>query len=1130
MTSETRTILIRRAGSVLLLSIFLTSTSTAFSQTVAPPVEPRDANPRILVGALGSDSFPTRQWAEYALRRMDAAARDALFEGLGSNDLQTRRTCRRLLDAVGPLDTTREAAFLSGRPERDATDLPGWSRFKQAVGDDLAARKFYLSMLRAESALLASFALDPESAATALRLRCGQLAVHRGGKQSQPSRASLAAIMLVGADRASRSSPTTRHHLNRVLARWLPEKNDPNHAMPLANDPSMRLLGHFIALERDELLIPNCFQLVMTLPVKDSALHLAQAVIEARDDYRPETVAMAAGIAGWSGGEDYLAALVGLLDDERPIGGARGRNNSIVLEVRDVAAAWIVHLSRRNVADQGINCGDYFRRVAERRDVRELGRRGPSFFADKASRDAALDRLQAWLAEYPPKPLAHRPPAKQEDGANGDRRSGPEVSRTSDAADLSVRSLALADYLQASRFHEARDFTSAGRFIEGTAVLGGILVSRDDWLFAADAGRHRGLRSAAESVLASLPATGLSAYEQRFGEEARRRLDAAVESRDGSLLGDVQNGYFFTSAGAQAAFLRAMWHLDRDEPRMALLYLRRLDQRGGLEPALRESVWLFQAVCALRVGDEDLARRTLEAWQRQDPRASVKIEGRPTSLFSDEQSALDRLRRVVGGGEAAGPSTSPTNATPPRMLDMAGTEYPILARLLRQIVADRQKQGRATLSTVDTLRVGDRLIQRVLTGIAAVDEAGGNLAWHVPSENALSDSLRHGSPAEGQQVVGTIKALLGNRLWRDASWGSLTTDGTRIFALEDLAFDLSAHYQHLVTRMDGRREWNFGVHPGPNLLSAYDVRTGKIVWQVGTAFGETTPGFSGARLLGPPLPLGNQLFVLVYFPDQTRIVQLDASNGHVVQQWPVTPVHQDATEGPDGSQPAPDARQGSLPVELAPPVFSGDRIVCAVSRNQFVALDPCAGLAWSVQIESPPPEPRGRPNRARAARAAAAWMRAEAVVAGNRVLATSPADERLHCLDLETGEPLWRTPCRGGLLVATALGDRVLVVGESRVFCLTLDDGQSAWPAERGVLPKGAVPLHRGWVYGKNYLLPLNTAQFAVVDLATGIVRMNITAKNPKSRETIDHGPGGTARVARAQYGGPGSWSCGPGS
>ncbi len=1093
--SELRTFRIGQCLLGLLLSVFLGSPRTTYAQQNASDAGLYAHDPLVLVRLLGSDSFWKRNSAESALRKDRTVARTALRVGLQSGNLQTRRSCRRLLDVIGGIDQDRQLAFIKGDQEFDAVDLPSWPQFELAVGNDVATRTLYISMLRAEPGLLNSFALDPASAATAMQIRCKQLPVRAGIGRSQPSLPSLAALLLVGSDHSSRPSQPAGYGLRSMLSQLLPGKGDRNRVVRPSDDPFIRLLGHFIAMETDEAIIPTCFQLALALPVKDSALRLALHIIETRNGYRPQTVAMAADAVGLFGGDNYLTALVPLLDDDRTCGGLRGQNVPVV-EIRDVAAAWIVRLSRQNAVYYGIRSEDYFRRIAKLQGVHTLGRQDHPLFKDRNSRAECFRKLRAWLVDHPPKPFTLRLLRPSSGGvirAQKPRTEGSEVGEDADAC--FAWSITMPDYLRIRQLRTARGLIADHRFAEGTAILGKILADREDSVFTSERYRWRSLRSVAEETLASLSAAGLDAYQRQFGAEAQRQLDAAVETRDGSLLAEVQNRFFYTPAGAQAALLQALQYLDLDQPEMASLYLRRLANRSRTQQDLLASVWFFQAICSLRSGNADVARAALDTWKQHEHRASIEIGGRQVPVFSADEEPIAWLRRVLGfRGGGSGPmpiwsgevnvqSRGNADTILPKTIDVAGGN-PFLARLRDAVVADRRGQGLAAMSTVDALQIGDLLVQRVFTGIVAVKRVGGGLVWRVPAENAMTYALHYGSPVDGQRLLEPIKAGMRHRLWRDVSWGAISSDGVRVFALEDLAFDLSLHYEHIVTRLDGRRQWDFGSCPGPNLLSAYDARTGKILWQVGTAFGETTPGFVGARILGPPLPIGGQLFVLVDFPVQTRLVQLSARDGKVAQQWSLEPTDRPVLAG---RYPPP----ALPPVEIAPPVFSGDLIICPTSRDRFVALDPCVGMVWGFQVDSQPPARKSSRKRGRTCKANSTWLRAEAVVSGDRVLVTAPGDNHLHCLEVRTGKRLWKAPRHDGLVVASVLHDRAIIVENSRVRCVDLSDGQSAWPKDHGVLPEGAVPLHHGWATASSYMLPLSSGRLAAIELSTGTVRLS---------------------------------------
>ena len=96
-------------------------------------------------------------------------------------------------------------------------------------------------------------------------------------------------------------------------------------------------------------------------------------------------------------------------------------------------------------------------------------------------------------------------------------------------------------------------------------------------------------------------------------------------------------------------------------------------------------------------------------------------------------------------------------------------------------------------------------------------------------------------------------ASLGERLWENATLGTLASDGQYVFMVEDPKSDgFSTDQQRIVVRQ-------FGVWRGPidqvtNQLAAYELRTqGKVVWKVGGSDKrdfDIEPKLAGAYFLG----------------------------------------------------------------------------------------------------------------------------------------------------------------------------------------------------------------------------------------------------------------------------------------
>lgn len=105
-----------------------------------------------LVLALGSDSFLERDQAQKALWSMGRHSLPALRIALGTDpDPEVRRRCELLLPRAEAIDfESRLTAFLADPEEKFHHVVPGWEKFRGLVGNEPAAREFYVEMLRSK--------------------------------------------------------------------------------------------------------------------------------------------------------------------------------------------------------------------------------------------------------------------------------------------------------------------------------------------------------------------------------------------------------------------------------------------------------------------------------------------------------------------------------------------------------------------------------------------------------------------------------------------------------------------------------------------------------------------------------------------------------------------------------------------------------------------------------------------------------------------------------------------------------------------------------------------------------------------------------------------------------------------
>jgi len=116
----------------------------------------------------------------------------------------------------------------------------------------------------------------------------------------------------------------------------------------------------------------------------------------------------------------------------------------------------------------------------------------------------------------------------------------------------------------------ARQAIEDGDFVQSVRLIGFVLgdVSSEDYLVAVkdNLGTYNSIIGEAQKVLGSMSSKGLEHFEIRYGFEAKKLLEEAVESGDIESLAGVTRRYFHTEAGYQATMLLGNYHLDQGKP------------------------------------------------------------------------------------------------------------------------------------------------------------------------------------------------------------------------------------------------------------------------------------------------------------------------------------------------------------------------------------------------------------------------------------------------------------------------------------------------------------------------------------------------------------------------------------
>ena len=1095
-----------------------------------------ETSPRELVEQLGRDEFVARREAADQLVAIGLDARQALEDGLQHADPEIRRSSRRILSDLLNLDhQQRVQAFVDDSEGKHQHDLPGWQRFQQVVGDDKDARALFVKMQQAEEGLLASLQGEPEAIAQSLDVRyrvvIAQMSNQDPRRRRQPSLGTIAALLFVATDESIVLSPQiVNHHYWYTLVQQQAIR-DALQKGPM-KAAAHRLVGAWLTHNDSGNLAQNKLQLAIRYQIK-GGIQLAMNIL-ANDKLSPYYRVSAMHALGQLGGKEYAQIIAESIDDkaicsQRTV--LKNKKRTIIkTELRDVALAWLIQLTEQNHKDYGFpNAHAAFQSI--KKNPTSIVSVYQINFDSAAQRTTAFEKWNKWAQSHP---LPSLPEGIEEKWKLAQSRKNttkkavpiPQVNKDDSKVVESALPASLQyDRQMARKLSKARELIAAARISEAAVLLGKVLEVKEDYVYKPDRRLTLsiGIRAEAERLLGLLPREGIAEYRRYFGHAAKAELENAVASGRIEDVDGVARRYFHTTAGQHAAYLVAVHNLNQNEALTAAFLFQRIQRRSLDVNELEPGLSLQLAAAWYLAGMIDKAEMTLLQMQERFPGSSLDIAGRSLSMFTSNANALAWLREKVDLPQAApsaagwllyrgGPTRNMAvdDALPylqPKLLSSIiapGAAEAALEKLVQQ----RRKGHRALFPTMHPLCVGNTLITRTATSICAIDLVSGDLLWESRAHDALADLVGIDDKPTGPQQEEMLADGLERRVWDDHTYGTISTNGQLVYVIEDVPFGVGADYQRLVMTPSGRRQLDVGALKDFSVLTAYDLKTGKVRWETGGPSSDESVRDGGLFFLGPPLPIGGKIYVVAREKKRTRLLELDANSGnllwdmtlaereqipqqHVFPTMPLSVYEQRAHR----SGASPSSAEGVLVCPLSDGDYVGvdltTRTVLWVYRSPMdaVPINPMFGNVFQQQMLADAyADPDDR------------WVDSSVTIAEGRVLITPAASGKLICLDLSTGNMVWAKTRGDGFYVAGIRDGKVVIVGRSQVRALRLDNGESAW--EHHVpLPAGAVPTGRCMLSEAYCYLPLSTGEVAAYDLATG----DLIAR---SHATGDHVPG----------------------
>ncbi len=377
------------------------------------------------------------------------------------------------------------------------------------------------------------------------------------------------------------------------------------------------------------------------------------------------------------------------------------------------------------------------------------------------------------------------------------------------------------------------------------------------------------------------------------------------------------------------------------------------------------------------------------------------------------------------------------------------------------------------------------LIYRDHWGIKTLNASTGGLEWKAPSHWSLD--MMVSSPRKQTDINTWVNYYLQTLqkptlLFENSTVGTLSTDNTFLFAIEDLAVSPPPT---MGAEFDPRFGQGGAVFPREqivrdavqhNKLQAYDLVTGKLKWEAGGR-GQNAGDLADAFFLGAPLPLDGKVYSLIEKEGKIQLVCLAQRSGmllsSVVLFYPLlSELLLDLKSGK--LKDAGEVSFPSLPLRWDPLrrmraahlAFAEGRMICPTNAGAIVMVDLKTNKAvWTYNYREQ--ERDGEKER----NGLAAMQVTAPIISQGKVVFTAPDSRSVHCLDLQNGKPLWTRLCQqDDLFLAGVFDGKVLLAGKRKVRALSLAKGEQLWGLEVG-LPSG-----QGIASDHLYYLPLRAA------------------------------------------------------
>ena len=308
-----------------------------------------------LINQLGNPSYQVRERAHAKLVKVGMSARSELAAALRSPDLEIRSRARRIfVDLMYEDFEQKLQRFIDDVEGKQEHDLPGWNLYQKRIGATSEDRKFFASMVRAESKVLRAIETK-KNLAELLQERVKQLQPYGNYTPSGPripQIQSIATVMLG----ASELTPAERETLVSPVYNLLNYSQIKSQIIDKPdNDVGKRMTREWAEIACQSRSKTLGLMLILNYGFEESGIKVAREMLSNKESFSTSEQ-YAAICAARFGGVDEVELLIPLLNQQTLVHSwstPQAGGKLIKTQLRDTVLIMLLHLTKQSPEDYG---------------------------------------------------------------------------------------------------------------------------------------------------------------------------------------------------------------------------------------------------------------------------------------------------------------------------------------------------------------------------------------------------------------------------------------------------------------------------------------------------------------------------------------------------------------------------------------------------------------------------------------------------------------------------------------------------------------------------------------------------------------------------------------------------------